>query len=258
MASKKIEFTAKNARAFTTWLKRFASIDNTLLLEIDEKNLLFKAKTYNGEHSCIKFSSINFDEAGFEIKPNKEPKEIRVGLFNVSRLIKVIEQFSAEFTFTVTYDDVTDKTGTNLAGINIVIKSNELKITVDCASHNIFKYMSDEKFTTVIASVDKKVAKFTLTKENIEKINSICNLDNDYKFMQFVSKDEKIYVSGKAFELKINDNGSKDDSKINIFKDQFSKVDLENYQVIMGTDRIVYTSEDSETVTVTSMVDDTE
>ena len=115
MASKKIEFIAKNAKEFTSWLKRFASIDNTLLLEIDEKNLMFKAKSYNEEHSCIKFSSINFDEAGFVINQNKDPKQIRVGLFNVSRLIKVIDLFSSEFTFIVTYDEVTNKNETNLS-----------------------------------------------------------------------------------------------------------------------------------------------
>ena len=38
MAAKKtIEFTAKNAKNFTNWLKRFSPIDNSLLLEIDEK-----------------------------------------------------------------------------------------------------------------------------------------------------------------------------------------------------------------------------
>ena len=34
---KSIEFSAKNVKEFTGWLKRFASIDNSLLLEIDEK-----------------------------------------------------------------------------------------------------------------------------------------------------------------------------------------------------------------------------
>ncbi|MFA5153346.1 MAG: hypothetical protein WC554_12355, partial [Clostridia bacterium] len=148
----KIEFTAKNAKPFTAWLKRFASIDNTLLLEIDEVNSLFSSKIYNEEHSCIKFSKISFDEAGFTVKSNKDPKKIRVGLFNISRLIKVIDQFNTEFTFTVTYDEVTSPSETNLAGLNIVLKNNELKISVDCSSLNIFKYISDEKFISEIAA----------------------------------------------------------------------------------------------------------
>jgi hypothetical protein len=33
---KQVEFTAKNVKAFTGWLTRFALIDNSLLLEIDQ------------------------------------------------------------------------------------------------------------------------------------------------------------------------------------------------------------------------------
>ena len=167
----KLEFTAKNAKAFTQWLKRFASIDNTLLLEVDEVNSLFKAKTYDPEHSCIKFSQIDFDESGLTVKQSKEPKQIKVGLFNISRLIKVIDQFNSEFTLTVTYDEVTDDKEKNLAALNIVFRTNQLKISVDCCSLNIFKYLTDDRFTTVIAAVEEKVTEFALSKENIEKVN---------------------------------------------------------------------------------------
>lgn len=258
MAAKKIEFTAKNAKAFTAWLKRFASIDASLLLEIDETNGLFKAKTYNEERSCVKLSKIKFDDAGFTIKPNKDPKKIKVGLFNISRLIKVIDQFNNEFTITITYDEVNSANETELAAVNLVLKNNELKITVDCSSLNIFKYISDDKFSNQIAAIDSEVAQFKLTREKIEHINSLCNLDNDYKFMQFETKDGKIYACGKAFEFLLVDTGTTATSKLNIFKEQFNKVDVENYNVVIGTDRIVFTSSDSETVTVTSMVDDTQ
>jgi len=34
--AKVLEFQAKNIRPFTSWLKRFSLIDNSLLLEVDE------------------------------------------------------------------------------------------------------------------------------------------------------------------------------------------------------------------------------
>jgi hypothetical protein len=46
MAASKLEFSAKNVSAFSTWLKKFSSIDNSLLLEIDEDKNIFIAKTY--------------------------------------------------------------------------------------------------------------------------------------------------------------------------------------------------------------------
>jgi hypothetical protein len=50
-AKKTIEFTAKNVKAFTGWLKRFSTIDKSLLLEIDQATSTFIAKTYNEERS---------------------------------------------------------------------------------------------------------------------------------------------------------------------------------------------------------------
>ena len=44
ISKKTLEFTAKNAKAFTAWIKRFSSIDNTLLLEVDRSNSIFIAK----------------------------------------------------------------------------------------------------------------------------------------------------------------------------------------------------------------------
>jgi hypothetical protein len=258
MATKKIEFTTKNAKAFTSWLKRFSLIDNTLLLEVDEPNSILKAKTYNEERSCVKFSKIRFDEAGLTIKPNKDAKLVKVGVFNITRLIKVIEQFNTEFTFTISYDEVTDTNGVSYAGVSLSLKNNDLKISVDCSSLNIFNYIDDNKFMNIIANVDDEIVKFDLGKETIDKINSLCNLDNDYKFMQFVNKENKVFACGKAFEYKINDASSTTESRLNIFKEQFSKIDVENYDVIMGSDRMIFKSTDSNTITVTSMVDDNE
>ena len=89
ISKKTLEFTAKNAKAFTAWIKRFSSIDNTLLLEVDRSNSIFIAKTYNEEHSVVKMSSIKFDEAGFTVKDGTESKRVKVGIFNIPRLIKI-------------------------------------------------------------------------------------------------------------------------------------------------------------------------
>lgn len=256
MAAQKLEFSAKNAKAFNTWLKKFSSIDSALLLEIDEIEHKFLAKTYNEERSVVKLSSIKFDEAGFTIKPSTDPKRIKVGIYNISRLMKIIDQFNDnEFTFTFVYDEITGDT-VELAGTGMLLKNKNLKMNVECTSLKIFKYITDEIFNTQIASVEEVLAKFDMSKSQIEQTNSLCNLDNEYKFMEF-KQDSKIFVAGNTFELDLGNSllTTTTPQSINIFKDQFDSIDIEDYNVQMGDDRLVFKSADLSTTTVVSMVE---
>ena len=108
-----------------------------------------------------------------------------------------------------------------------------------------------------ISNLNNVLSKFELTEEHIEQTNSLCVLDNEHKFMEFRDGDN-IYVSGKIFDLllweNLHDPSAKEES-ITIFKEQFESVDVENYNVQMGEDRLVFTSEDLATITVISMVE---
>ena len=257
MAAKKIEFSAKNVKAFSSWLKKFVSIDTALLLEVDEVGSTFIAKTYNEERSVVKFSKIKFDEAGLTVKPSKDPLRVKIGIYNIARLMKIMDQFNdEEFTLTVNYDEVTGDT-TEYAGLSLLLKNKNLKMTVECTSLNIFKYISDELFANTISALDNVVAKFELSSANIEKVNSLCTLDNEYNFMEFKNA-SNMYVSGKTFELLIEEYAHEWDGKensINVFKEQFESIDVEGYHVKMGDDRLVFTSDDEATTTVISMVE---
>lgn len=253
---KTLEFTAKNAKAFTAWLKRFSLIDNTLLLEIDRSKSIFTAKTYNEEHSVVKMSSIKFDEAGLTLKDGLETKRIKVGIFNIPRLIKIIDQFNdVEFTITVEYQELIGDGESQFAAEKILLKNKMLKMNVDCTSLNIFKYISDEVFESNIANIDK-LGQFEMSKTMLEKINTLNALDADHKFMEFKLIDKKTFVSGKAFELLIYESKEKADASLPVFKEQYAAIDVENYDVKIGDDRLVFTSSDSDTVTVISRAED--
>ena len=255
MATQKIEFSAKNAKAFSIWLKKFSSIDLGLLLEIDEPNSTFLAKTYNEERSVVKLSKIKFDEAGFLWKPSKTPNRIKVGIYNISRLMKIIDQFNDdEFTLTVNYDEIIGEE-IELAGQSLLFKNKDLKMTVDCTTLNIFKYISDDLFTDTIANVEQSVARFNLSKDQIEKINSLCILDNESKFMK-VKAASNIYIAGKTFDLLIDEvDSDKSEQFIDIFKDQFNSIDIENYSINLGDEKLVFLSDDLSTTVVVSGVE---
>jgi hypothetical protein len=254
---KMVEFTAKNVKSFTGWLKKFSAIDNSLLLEIDQVKSILIAKTYNGERSVVKMSSIKFDEAGLTTKISKDPKRVKVGIFNIPKLIKIIDQFNEdEFTLTVEYQEMINETETQYAGEKLLLKNKNLKMNVDCTSLSIFKYISDELFVTNISTIDT-IGIFELSKANIEKINSYNGLDNDHKFMEVIFKNNEVNVSGKTYEFLVEKREVKD-AKLSIFKEQYSTLDIENYDVNLGEDRLVFHSKDSDTVTVISKAEDSD
>jgi len=256
MANKKIEFSAKNVKAFSAWLKKFSSIDTALLLEIDESESQFLAKTYNEERSVVKLSSIKFDAAGFTVKPSKDPKRVKVGIYNIARLMKIMDQFGdEEFLFIVNWDEIEGETK-EFAGINLILKNKKLKITVDCTSLGIFKYVSDELFKDRISAIDEVKVKFDLSQANIEQTNQLSALDEG-KFLEF-KNGANIYVSGQTFDLLLNEKVDEHDGTedtIDLFKDQFNSIDIEDYVVQMGEEKLVFTSSDEFTTTVLSMVE---
>jgi hypothetical protein len=252
---KTVEFTAKNVKAFTGWLKRFSTIDNSLLLEVDQLKSVFIAKTYNEERSVVKMSSIKFDEAGLAAVTSKDPKRVKVGIFNIPRLIKIMDQFNdVEFTLTIEYQELITDTETQYAGEKILLKNKNLKMNVDCTSLNIFKYIPDQLFVDNIATIDT-IGSFELNKETLEKVNSLNGLDNDHRFMQITFKEGEVIVSGKSYERVIEER-KVENAELSIFKDQFGTLDTENYNVNLGEDRLVFISKDSETTTVISKAED--
>lgn len=246
-----LEFTAKNARPFVDWLKRFVSIEKSVLLEIDGKELCFKAKSYDESKSVVKFSKISFEEAAISPQKKKDlPELIKVGIYSIQRLMKVLDNFSGtEFSLAVAYEP---SPSGDLSGLAILIKSSFLKMKIECTPLNIFKYISDPLFSNKIAN-DSVVASFEMSHQTIEKLNSLCDLDKEYKFLEFIVKDGQVSILGKTFKFNIGENPT-DEAILSIYKDQFDKLDNESYNVSMGKEKLIFKSSDSQTTTVLSMV----
>lgn len=252
MAVKTIEFTVQNSKSFNSYLKKFNSIDNTVLFEVNGENESFVSKSPNEERSIVKYGKQYFSES--EFTPSKKFSfRVKIGVYNISRLIKIMEQFGKEFKFIIKYDEIINGEEKEYAAVSILLKNDDLKFNAECTSLNIFRYISDDLWNNTISKIDSLVS-FDFTKDNIEKVNSLCELDKDYKFIEFVNKNGNIYAKGKSFEYLIAPT-SNVDAKITFYKDQFYKVDVENCHVKMGEDRMLFNSRDTDTSTVCSMVE---
>lgn len=248
--AKTIEFTVKDPKSFSTYLKKFNSINNTVLFEVDGKDLSFLTKAPNEQRSIVKYCKISFAESEFKLKNNFDFR-IKVGIYNISRFIKIMEQFGGEFQFIIKYDDIIIDMKPDYAGISILLKNNELKFNTDCVSLSIFRYISDELWKNTISKVDSKVS-FDFTKENIERVNSLCELDKENKFIEFKNKNGNLYAKGASFEYLLVTTLPNVDLSLTFYKDQFDKIDVENYIVEMGSDRMLFTSRDTDTISAIS------
>jgi hypothetical protein len=249
-----LEFTVTEIGLFSSWLKRFSSIDKSLLLEIDLNSLEFLAKTYNEERSVVKYSKISFNDINFKLKTTKfSPDRIQMGLYDVSKIIKTFGQFKDEFTFIIKYDKIDDNENTKLVGKQLLLKNSTLKVGFDCTSLNIFKYITDNTFTDVICKIDSLLS-FDLKQDDLNQIINLSELDKEHKKIEFKTNKGKIVLRSKSFELSL---GICNGEKVNlpILKEQLEKVDSENYQIVLGDSRMVLSSIDSNTTTALGALD---
>lgn len=242
----KLELKVKNIKAFSAWIKKFSSVENSLLLEIGDSH--FFAKTYDKDKSLVKFSSLPFSEA--DIEPVNLDKRIKAGIYNISRLIKSLDHFSSGFSVIVNYEELVGEEK-DLAATSLLIKDQGLKIKIDCASLSIFKYISDDLFYNTISKIDS-LLQFELPSPLVQEVLSLCALEPDHKILDFESKGGKLFIKGKNFEKIISP--SKWIGSISLFKHHFTKIDDEGYLVDIGEDRIVFKSKESNTITVCSEV----
>lgn len=251
--AKTIEFNVKNSKPFTNYLKKFSSIDSTVLFEADLESQRFIAKSPNEERSIVKYGAVSFGEAGFETKA-KQNIRIKIGVYNISRLIKIMEQFGNEFLFTIKYDEVVGANNAkDYAAVSLLLANDETRFNIECTSLNIFKYISDDLYENTIRKVQEEVA-FDFNKDTIERVKALCELDKDFKLLEFVNKGGNLYAKGKSFEFLICPT-SNVEFRMPFYKEQFDKIDTENHRVSIGTDRSLFSSLDTNTEVIVSKVE---
>ena len=253
----KIEFKCSNVVELATWFKRFSTIDQSLLFEVDTKDEEFVAKTYSEDRSIVKLSRISFADLGFTLKSKPIDERVRIGLYDIGKINKILGQFAgSEFSFVITYDGVVDEKGiTTLSGLNILMKSDLLRVGLECSSLSIFQYIPDEQFENGIAALPEVKVEFDLNKEDKERIMVLCDLDKDFKKMSFRIQDKKVYARSKTFEFQLGIVKSPD-FEFPILKNQFLKLDNENYSVKIGDTRAVLASTDSRSTSVVGILNE--
>ena len=280
---------------FFNYLKNFAKIRPSLLIEIDTKMKAFVAKTFSEDRASVRFSSISFDDCHMSVVSHDGEKElgdnrIKAGiLMQLPKFIKIVERFGAavddkgnsKFDIVIDYDvlkaqdDTDDYVATSISFI-----SDILKMKMDGFRISEFKYLSDDKFNKVVFSVQDPVS-FEIspaTISSIIKTSDIIAIDDRKDALVFYVEGKEVYVKDfitadkpSNFVYKIGELEVAPDYpiKASIFRKKFidmmDKTD-ETYKVILGrrptasgdyvVDRILFDSTTSTTKVVISIINE--
>ena len=249
--AKETTYRVVSPSKFTAFLKKFSSIDPTLLVEIADGEI--KAKTHTSDRAVVKFSKMGLNEA-FDFIDGVE-ESIAFGLFNVEKFAGSFKHFGSDnFDLIVTHDSVDNIN----VGTVITLKSAKLTIRFDCASYRLFTHITDETFVDRIAGVNGDLrSEFDLDKNTFSSISSICGVDTDHKLITFKAENNSIIAKGKSFDMEILEStDTLDSAEISFYKDHFNFVDKENSNVKIAEEKVVFSSSETDTITVIGKTDD--
>lgn len=198
-----------SSEPLVNYLKNFAKIQNSLLLEIDTDLKVFVAKIFTRDRSAIRFSSISFEDCSISIVSDNSKERgsnrIKAGiLIQLNKLIKMIERFGSDvdkegnsnFIIRIDYDTLTNNGNTDYIATVIAFENSYLKMKMDGFKLSELFYLPDEKFKNDIFNVDDPVI-LSLPADTINsviKATDIMKMDPLADIVRFYVEDKDVYV----------------------------------------------------------------
>lgn len=210
-----------NSEPLVSYLKNFAKIRNSLLLEIDTEVKAFVAKIFTMDRSAIRFSSISFDESFISIVSDtgkdRNGNRIKAGiLIQLNKLIKIIERFGSDvdsegksnFIIRIDYDIMNNSGENDYIATNIVFENDQLRMKMDGFKISELIYLDDEKFKNDIFNVEDPVS-LMLTPDTIAsviKTTDIIKTDAHSDIMCFYVEGKDVFICDKKIDITSTDS----------------------------------------------------
>lgn len=279
---------------FSSFLKTFAKVRSSLLLEIDTNQKAFISKVFSEDRASVLYSAISFEDCNMTVVSHDGEKElgknrIKAGiLIQLPKFIKIVERLGADldkdgnsdFSININYDILNNSDGSvDYVVTSIVFISSLLKMKMDGFRISELKYLSDDIFNNVVFNVQDQYS-FDLTPATIStiiKTSDIVKVDPRRDTLVFFVDGKDVFVKDLVpndkqpnFVYQIGTLEEKPDYEIRIpiFREKFIQMmdkSTETYKVIMGrrkdgpnyvVDRILFDSENSQTKVVISKVNE--
>lgn len=198
-----------SAEPLVNYLKSFAKIQNSLLLEIDTDLKVFVAKIFTRDRSAIRFSSVSFEECSISIVSDNSTERgtnrIKAGiLIQLNKLIKMIERFGSDvnkegksdFIIRIDYDTMNNGNVVDYIATVIAFENSYLKMKMDGFKPTELFYLPDDKFKNDIFNVEDPVILHLSadTVNSVIKATDIVKVDPLADIVRFYVEDKSVYV----------------------------------------------------------------
>lgn len=280
---------------FVTYLKNFAKIRPSLLIEIDTTQRAFIAKTFSEDKASVRFSAVSFEDCNMSVVEHDGDttlgkNRIKAAIIQqLPKFIRIIERFGSDlddkgncnFDINVEYGELKNQDNTtDFAATSITFSSNILKMKMEGFRISELKYLPDDVFNNSVFNVEDSVD-FVLPSSAISSIiktSDIVKIDPKKDALIFYLEGTEVYVkdnTGKNsqpnFIYKIGELTQSTDYpiRIAIFREKFIQMMdkcEDDYKVILGhhkqptgdyaVDRILFESTNNNTKIVISIINE--
>lgn len=191
---------------FIKWLKDFAAMSSSLLIEVDTEEQKFVSKAFTVDKALVRYSEINFADCNLELQEESDKLKERLKLcilLMLPKLITVCETFSTtDFSIEIEFEENQDL-GLGAIGElispSIVFISKSLMMKIDEGSPSAFTHLTDKIFNDGIHKAPDPIS-VVISPEVIKNIISVSGiLTGDPKKDFMIFETQKTSTGGKLF-----------------------------------------------------------
>ena len=242
-----LTFKIKSTSNLISFLKKFSSVEKTLLLEITSENLIAKSNT--PDRASVKYSRISLTEV-LEAKNEMPSDLLKIGIMDINKFCNIFKHFNE--TDEIFLDVIYDRIGDDFIGVEMQIYTSNLRITFTCQDIALLTYISQDALKRIIKSVaDEKIVEFPFPKEIFSKISSLCNIDGSEDHVRVkVTSEGKVLLKSKSFEYHLLDVPAGNEVELTFKNKQFDYIDQEISAFHLSNNKMLVKSTESETMII--------
>jgi hypothetical protein len=244
----KIKFSLHTPDKLTSYMKKFSSIEKSLLFEIAGDKII--AKTHTPDKSVVKIGSVLVTDI-MDAASSNTINDIKIGMYAIDNFIATFKHFGDS---AVTLEVDSSTVGAEEIATEVKAVSKSLKISFPCASSSLFRYI-DQALATKLIDTKDALFSFRIDKDTLSKVSALSGLDNDSEKISIVSKNEQAFFEGKSFELNMPGVSTDEDGDISIYKSHFSFIDREDSEIFVLESKVIIKSLESDTSIIIGKVE---
>lgn len=227
--------------SFIDFVSRLKAIDSFLYFKLQNGNI--KSVVYLPQRDAVKYHSQPIDQI-FNISEGLPNKEIKVAFFDCNKVLDAIklfgsDQIQAELNLSENEED--------FVATSLRLFNDELEITLACSEPSLgFKDLTESQVEGIF-SRESSDFNFTLDTFTLGKIKSMFALDTEETF-EFIATGENVKTKGKTYNYTATSGFNGQGGHAIVYKKYLGLLDKEEQEVFVSGNKVVFKSNDSNTL----------